>query len=393
MKKRYFLFLVLGLLIMAIMLYFIGIDEVLSALALSNLWLVLLAIIVQVFTYYLYTLRWYLINKTANIDLGVKKLLPMVMVGLAVNNMTPSGRGGGEPVRAYLLSKNREYHFQDTFATVVADRTLDTFPFILLAIFTIFGIIFNFSLDIVWIAILILCVIAILAIVVIIVYMSINEAFGERLIGWIIKLVRKFYKNNSESLENQIVDIVHGFQNTMNDLIRDKTVLYYALPLSFVIWGFEILRVYLVFLAFGANISPIVIGEVFIIASLVGMVPLLPGGLGAVDGIMIVFYSSAGITASISAAATVIERLISFWMATIIGFLFLPMYGASIFDESLDKLNETQNELSESEDENKLPEPLDDDQTESADLDSCSQEDDSDYSDNEILAESEEDSH
>ena len=68
----------------------------------------------------------------------------MVMVSLAVNNLTPSGRGGGEPVRAYILSKNSEYHFKDTFATVVADRAMDTFPFLLLAIVTIIGIIFSF---------------------------------------------------------------------------------------------------------------------------------------------------------------------------------------------------------------------------------------------------------
>ena len=86
-------------------------------------------------------------------------------------------------------------------------------------------------------------------------------------------------------------------------------------------------------MAFGATVSPVIIGEVFIIASLVGMIPLLPGGLGAVDGIMIIFYSAAGITASISAAATVIERLISFWMATIIGMCILPYYGTSVLDK------------------------------------------------------------
>ena len=88
--------------------------------------------------------------------------------------------------------------------------------------------------------------------------------------------------------------------------------------------------------------------EKFILASLAGMIPLLPGGLGAVDGIMIIFYSAAGITASISAAATVIERLISFWMATIIGLLFLPMYGSSILDESMNKLSENEDKLEES---------------------------------------------
>ena len=122
----------------------------------------------------------------------------------------------------------------------------------------------------------------------------------------------------------------------MNALLREKDILYYALPLSFIIWIFEILRVYVVFLAFGANVSPVLIGEVFILASFVGMIPLLPGGLGAVDGIMILFYASAGITASISAAATVVERLISFWMTTFIGLIFLMRYGTSILDRSFE---------------------------------------------------------
>ena len=115
----------------------------------------------------------------------------------------------------------------------------------------------------------------------------------------------------------------------------------------------EILRVYCVFLAFGANVSLVVVAEVFIIACLVGMVPLLPGGLGAVDGIMILFYSGAGITASISAAATVIERLISFWMTTILGLVALSIYGANVLDSlSLGKAKELSDTSSQSEDSN-----------------------------------------
>ena len=316
------------------MLYFIGIDEVIEALKLSNLWLVLLAIVIQIFTYFLYTWRWNIINKTANMDLGIKKSLPMVLVSLAVNNITPSGRGGGEPVRAYLLAKEGHFKFEDTFATVIADRALDTFPFVILAILTIIGIILTFSLDIKLIAFLVICVTLITAAVILLIYVCINEAFGVKLTSWIIKIVRRLYKKFNEGTEQRIIEAVKVFQARMNALLRDRTILYHALPLSFVIWIFEILRVYVVFLAFGANVSPIIIGEVFILASFVGMIPLLPGGLGAVDGIMILFYATAGITASISAAATVVERLISFWMTTFVGLIFLTMFGTSVLDKA-----------------------------------------------------------
>ena len=358
-NKKLIIFLIFGLAIMVAMIYFIGIDDVIEALKLSNLWFVLLAIILQFFTYFLYTWRWSIINKTADMNLGIKKLIPMVLVSLAINNITPSGRGGGEPVRAYLLSKEGHYKFEDTFATVIADRALDTFPFVLLAILTIIGIILTFSLDISLIVLLILCVGGITAAVILLLYVCINEAFGVKLTAWIIKLVRRFYKNFNEDTEKRIVEAVISFQARMNSLIRDKDILYYALPLSFVIWIFEILRVYVVFLAFGANVSPVLIGEVFILASFVGMIPLLPGGLGAVDGIMILFYASAGITASISAAATVVERLISFWMTTFLGLIFLMMYGTNVLDKSFE-LVETESSSDEeiSEEEKKMLEEL-----------------------------------
>ena len=358
-NKKVFVFLFFGLAIMIAMLYFIGIDEVIRALELSNLWFVLLAIVLQIFTYFLYTWRWSIINKTADMNLGIRKLIPMVLVSLAVNNITPSGRGGGEPVRAYLLAKEGHYKFEDTFATVIADRALDTFPFVILAILTIIGIIISFSLDITLIAFLVICVGAITAAVILLLYVCINEAFGVKLTSWIIRIVRKFYKNFNEDTEKRIVDAVIAFQARMNALLREKDILYYALPLSFIIWIFEILRVYVVFLAFGANVSPVLIGEVFILASFVGMIPLLPGGLGAVDGIMILFYASAGITASISAAATVVERLISFWMTTFIGLIFLLKYGTNILDRSFE-LAETEkaNDEDISEEEQKVLEEL-----------------------------------
>ena len=319
---------------MGVMLYYIGIEEVLEALKESNLWFVLLAVLLQFFTYFLYAWRWHIINNAANMSLGVKRLLPMVLVSLAVNNITPSGRGGGEPVRAYLLAKEGNYKFEDTFASVIADRSFDTFPFLILSIITIIGIITTFSLDPTVLAILVICVVGITAAVAVLIYVCINEAFGVKITSWVIKIVRRFYKKYDENTEKRIIEAVISFQSTMNLLLRNRNILLYALPLSFVIWIFEILRVYAVFLAFGASISPIIIGEVFIIASLVGMVPLLPGGLGAVDGIMILLYSGAGVTASISAAATLVERVISFWMSTFIGLICLMMFGTNVLDRS-----------------------------------------------------------
>ena len=137
MKHKSLIFLFISFLILGVMLWFVGIGDILGALKIANLWFIALAVLIQVFTYYLYTLRWQIINKMDGIEISIKELFPIVMVGLATNNITPAGRGGGEPVRAYILSRDKGYPMEETFATVVADKALDTFPVVFLAILTI----------------------------------------------------------------------------------------------------------------------------------------------------------------------------------------------------------------------------------------------------------------
>lgn len=349
MDKKTIFFLCISFVILGVMLYLVGVDKVIDALNKSKKEYVVIAIILQVFTYYLYTLRWKILNDVADINFGIKKLLPIVMVGLAVNNITPSGRGGGEPVRAYILAREGNYLMRDTFATVIADRALDTLPFVVLAIITIIGMTLTFKFDLWLMVIMAVAVIVITLILILLIFMSINRGFGLRVEGWIFSICKRFSKKDPEVLEKRIHSSVSGFQDTMSLVIHNKKALYLAVPLSFMIWIFEITRVYFVFLAFGANINPIIIGEVFILASLAGMIPLLPGGVGAVDSIMVVFYSAAGITTALSAAATFVERLISFWLAIVIGLIILPHYGSSVLDSLSFSFSKDENEESQDE--------------------------------------------
>jgi uncharacterized protein (TIRG00374 family) len=262
----------------------------------------------------------------------------MLLVGLAVNNITPSGRGGGEPVRAYLLSKYSQSPFENAFATVIADRGLDTFPFIALAIITIITAILYINLPQWMVITLIIGLIILILVFFLALYMSINREFGDRAIRWFLRILKRISSKMHDRIEDRAINAVGGFQDSMRVMITDRKVLMYGIPLSFLIWGLEIMRVYVVFLALNINAPLEIIAAVFVISTLIGMIPLLPGGLGAVDGMMILLYSYAGISPSISAAATLVERLISFWMTTILGVAVLPYFGADAVDKMTKKL-------------------------------------------------------
>ncbi|MGB9978945.1 UPF0104 family protein [Methanobacterium sp.] len=337
MKHGTLILALVGIGILIVMILIIGPSQIVSAVELANPWYLALGVTIQFAIYGLWTQRWAINVNSVGIDIKKIHLFPMLMVGLAINNLTPSARGGGEPIRGYILSKYSKTTFEKSFATVIADRGLDTFPFMVLAIITIISLVLFMTLSSLIILGLIIAVIALLVIFFIALYMSLNKEFGKKVTLWIVRIIKRFSRKEHSKLEEKALTVIHGFQNSMRTMIKDKNVLMYGLPISFMIWIFEISRVYVIFLAFGIPISPITIAEVFIISTLIGMIPLLPGGLGAVDGIMIILFSTAGVPPSISAAVTIVERLISFWMTTIIGTAVLPYFGTGVVEKIFNK--------------------------------------------------------
>lgn len=331
--KKVFGLLSVGVVILVAMILFIGPGEVLNALQTADMKYVLLAIIIQFIIMTLWNIKWGII--VSGLDISYKKipLYAMLLVGLAINNLTPSGRGGGEPVRAYLLSKSSGAGFRKTFATVMSDKLFDTFPFLTLAIIAMIYLIFTLHLSQTMVITLIAVIILFVILLGFILYICFNEELGIRTVAWIFRQLNRFMSRDLTKYESKSKSAMIGFQTSLKYLMKDRKVFFQALIIAFIVWILEILRVYVVFLAFGVNVSFGMIASVFLLSTLVGMIPALPGDIGAVDGIMILVYSMAGVPSSISTAVTLVERLISYWMVSGLGLLVLPYFGTGVLDK------------------------------------------------------------
>ncbi|OED29701.1 UPF0104 family protein [Methanosphaera sp. WGK6] len=331
--KKVFGLLLVGLIILAGMIIFIGPGEVMNALQQANMKYVILAIIIQFIIMSLWDIKWSVILDGVGVPHKKLQLFAMLLVGLALNNLTPSGRSGGEPVRAYLVSKSSGKSFKTTFATVIGDKIFDIFPFTVLALAAITYLIFTLHLSQSIIITLIIAMILFIAIIAFLIYICFNEALGIRVIKWVFRQLRRFMSRDLDTYEFKTLEALIDFQESLKYLLKDQKIFSAALTIAFIVWFLEILRVYVVFLAFGVNVSLGMVASVFLLSTLVGMIPALPGGIGTIDGIMIIVYSLAGISPFISTAVTLIERLISFWMVSIMGLLILPYFGTGVLDE------------------------------------------------------------
>lgn len=330
--KKVGILLAIGLLVLAGMIIFIGPDQIIAALANANRNYVILAIVIEFIIIGLWTVRWSIICKSLDISHKQLPLFAMTIVGLAINDLTPSGRSGGEPVRAYLLSKSSNENFERTFATVMGDKLFDTFPFMVLAIFAISYLMLYLHLSNVLFTVLLLALVLFIIALVFIIYICINESVGIRTIQWVFRQIRRFTKRDLNKYEDKATSSLIGFQESLRFLMRDRKLLLIATVISFVVWFLELFRVYVVFMAFGVTVSLGMIASVFLVSTLIGIIPILPGGLGSIDGVMILLYSMAGVSAGISTAATLVERMISLWMVIIIGVILLPFFGTGALD-------------------------------------------------------------
>lgn len=337
MKHKTLIMLLVGIGILALMVLLIGPAKIAEAVEMANPWYVALAFIIQFILYGLWTERWSINIQAVGISIRKIHLIPMLLVGMAVNNITPSARGGGEPIRAYILGKYTNSPMETSFATVIADKGLDTFPLFLLAVLTIIYAVLYLKLSFLVIFSLVISLIVLVIVFIIALYMSINQNIGEKITRWLIRVFKRFSKKDHSKLERNALIALTGFQSSIKTLLKNRKVLFYALPLSFFIWFVEIIRLYIVFLAFNTPISLELIAAVFVIATLIGLIPLIPGGVGAVDGMMIVLFSIAGVPPSVSAAATIVERLISFWLTSFLGIAMIPYFGSGVMDRISDK--------------------------------------------------------
>lgn len=90
--------------------------------------------------------------------------------------------------------------------------------------------------------------------------------------------------------------------------------------LSFGAWGLELLAVYLMVLGVEADVPFLGVVFAFAVATIVGSLSLLPGGLGAAEASLAgTLRAIFGLAGGQAAAATLIVRLLTLWFAVLVG--------------------------------------------------------------------------
>jgi uncharacterized protein (TIRG00374 family) len=232
-----------------------------------------------------------------------------------LNNITPGARVGGDPFgRIYMLRKLEDISYSSGMASLIGEFALT--PLVVVSLLMA-GLFLQFGKESLRLS-LVLMAAWVLA--------SLGTVFFPRLLKrrialkGISSIARRVLSRvgRLKDVQATVQGIEAFYSSTYTILDRWQKVLLiggWTLTTS----ALDIFRFYAIFLALGYHPTL----PTLLVASsaqiIVGLIPLLPGGLVLVEGSLISIFVLFGVPPDVAMATTVIERAITFALSTVVG--------------------------------------------------------------------------
>lgn len=319
--------LVLGGALFFLVFQFVGWNKILSSLRQLNLTFFTLAMVCIFASISLWTVRWNLFIKGRGYDVSFFSLFKYMVVGLAVNNMTPLAKFGGEPVRAYLLKNREGIRMREGFATVMAELSMMFFVLVAMVMLS-FILFFLLMSPPSWIIFLLIP----FGVIVSLVFFLIRSVYSGgntiiRLLDWIGRKVERV-----KPYRGKIENVYEEFREAFRRSLKNRRVFTEAFALSISVKVFDIAKFFFLFKALGYGIGVVEIVIVMGLNIVLLSIPATPGSLGVVEGGLISALAFLNVPAQVAAAVVFLDRLVWFWIITAVGGTLGAHYGVSILE-------------------------------------------------------------
>lgn len=239
-------------------------------------------------------LKWQLYVRTLAFDISYSDSARIFFSGLSMA-ITPGKLG--EVLKSYLLWKTKRIDFYYSASTVIAERLTDMIALLFLSLFGVYmlpGGWFTLGAAAMTLALIIS----------IFLYRPLAQLILD--VWSKIPVLSKFACKLEQFYTSAVV------------LLRGS-LLVKSIILSIVSWFMECLAFYFILQGYRLEVSLQESTMILSIALIAGAISMLPGGLGATEGIMAGLLISLGVDRIIAAAITLLTRFFTLWFAVAVG--------------------------------------------------------------------------
>lgn len=290
-----------------------------------NIWILLLIVPAQFFSYYSLARVFYFFFKATGVRLSMRQLFaPMIELNF-VNHIFPSGGASGF---SYLTVRLKPYGVSTAKSTLAQlARFVSTF---LAYVGLMFAALFLLALQgstspllvfaVSTIAFAVLFSTAVLAFVV--GDESRIDAFTRRMTIILNKLIHIVRRKHPETIKlkdvrNMFLELHEDYMQVRGNLKKMGPVMGWAVMTNLA----EMSMLYIAFLAHGVWVNPGAVLIALVVANLVGLVAILPGGIGLYEPLMAAVLISGGIPGALALSATLVYRVLSLLTSLLTGWI------------------------------------------------------------------------
>lgn len=304
----------MGILLIGLIVRFADTEEILYHLKNISLGQIIFLCTLQMFTIFLNSFQLYTLANLLNLPVALRKIFSVYMRGTFVESVTPSVKAGGEATKIYLLTKELDIPLGESSALVALQKTISFLAFLSINVFTMSWFMLRLGtateqsrLLMGVFALLLVIFIGILSLI----------FWPKKKYGFLDKLPIK------ESRRDKLIGALINFEKNFRKMLARKKAMAFQFFLALFIWSFFALKAYLVVLFLGISLSFIEIAVVTYLTYMVGMLPLLPGGLGTFEGSMVFFVAPFGVGVSSGITLAIVLRFVTFWFVFLVSALYL----------------------------------------------------------------------
>lgn len=275
-------------------------EEILRTFRKTRIRYVIPAVLVYLLSVYIFAVRWQKVLSCIGYNLKAISLVPIYFGAIFMNNITPANMTGGEPLRILWAKKRFGISYTNAFKTILFERLVEAIPIALLLIYVLYS------------------------------FPSLEIGFLPQINSLTLKsihlLILAFLAAGMAIwfLRAKFAALLRNLQKNWKQL---KKSFASVLLLSCGVWTLDIIRLKLVALALNIHLPLNLIVTVSILSFLLGLLPLTPGGLGIIEGGLISLLLYSGLPLASAGSFVFLERLISYGVSSVIGFLCLFYFG------------------------------------------------------------------
>ena len=271
-----------------------------------------------------YTISWYVLTNHLCIKMSLKRAYLYVWYGIYVDIVIPAESISGELTRAYLLSRDQCGSFGKVVASLFTHRLLGMAMnvFVLIAGVALLSV--EGQVSTVVFQLIIFIAVAITSIIAVMFALSFKQQWTLKLIDWVTIFVQKitFGKKNLAKFKEEAIENTSHFHESMVEFRHNPKPVAYSLFYLTITWVFSLGIPYTVFVALGHPVSWSIILITTAIVLAVKSIPIgIPFEVGIPEAAMTTLYFSMGVSAALSATATILTRIITLWLRFFIGFV------------------------------------------------------------------------